>query len=201
MKTASKTIDYYYSHQSPWTYMGHKRFLKLAGAARAAVNFKPVDYGRIFPQSGGLPVDKRPPQRQAYRLVELKRWSEHLGAKLNLQPAFFPVDSKPAALLAIAAGKSGGDVGKLSGAILEAVWARDKNIADPETLAAIAGEHGFDGKKLLQASLAPEIAQIYDRYTDEAIRAQVFGAPWYVYKDEPFWGQDRLELLEKALKK
>lgn len=201
MKAGAKSVDYFYSHQSPWTYMGHKRFLKMAEAAGAKVHFKPVDYGRIFPQSGGLPVGKRPPQRQAYRLVELKRWSEHLGTKLNLQPKFFPVDSKPAALLAIAAGKSGGDVGKLSGAILEALWAKEKNIADPDTLANIAQEHGFDGKKLLEASLGPEIAQIYERFTDEAIEAKVFGAPWYVYLGEPFWGQDRLDMLERALKK
>jgi 2-hydroxychromene-2-carboxylate isomerase len=201
MKTASKTIDYYYSHQSPWTYMGHKRLLKLAETAGAKIRFKPVDYGRIFPQSGGLPVNKRPPQRQAYRLVELKRWSEHLGAKLNLQPKHFPVDSKPAALLAIAADKSGGDVGRLSGAILEALWAKEKNIADPATLKAIAEEHGFDGRKLMEASLAPEIARLYEGYTEEAIKAEVFGAPWYVYKGEPFWGQDRLDMLERALKK
>jgi 2-hydroxychromene-2-carboxylate isomerase len=200
MKTAAKTIDYYYSHQSPWTYMGHKRFLKMAEAAGAKVNFRPVDYGRIFPQSGGLPVHKRPPQRQAYRLIELKRWSEHLGAKLNLQPKFFPADSRPAALMAIAADRQGGDVGRLSGAILEALWAKEKNVADPETLAQIAATEGFDGKKLLNASLAPEIAQIYERYTEEAIKAQVFGAPWYVYQGEPFWGQDRLDMLERALK-
>jgi len=201
MKTAAKTIDYYYSHQSPWTYMGHKRFLKLAAAAGAKVNFKPVDYGKIFPQSGGLPVNKRPPQRQAYRLIELKRWSQRLGAKLNLQPKFFPADSRPAALMAIAADRQGGDVGRLSGAILEALWAKEKNIADPEALAQIAEAEGFDGKKLLAASLAPEIAQIHERYTDEAIKAQVFGAPWYVYQGEPFWGQDRLDMLERALKK
>lgn len=201
MKTAAKTIDYFYSHQSPWTYMGHKRFMKMAEAAGAKVNFKPVDYGRIFPQSGGLPVNKRPPQRQAYRLVELKRWSEHHGAKLNLQPKFFPVDSKPAALLAIAADKSGGDVGRLSGAILGALWAEDKNIADADTLVKIADTTGLNGKKLMDASLAPEIAQIYERYTDEAIQAQVFGAPWYIYEGEPFWGQDRLDMLERALKK
>lgn len=201
MNGAGKTIDYYYSHQSPWTYMGHGRFLKMAAAAGAAVDFKPVDYGRIFPQSGGLPVNKRPPQRQAYRLIELKRWSEFLGVELNLNPKFFPVDSKPAALLAIAAGKSGHDVGRLSAAIFRAVWAEEKNIADPATLMAIADAQGMDGKKLMAASAAPEVQQTYDRYTDEAIAAQVFGAPWYVYKGEPFWGQDRLGMLERALKK
>ena len=201
MKTAGKTIDYYYSHQSPWTYMGHERFLKVAKAAGARVDFKPVDYGRIFPQSGGLPVNKRPPQRQAYRLIELKRWSEHLGAKLNLQPKYFPVDSNPAARLAIAVDRAGQDVGEFSAAIFRAIWAEEKNIADPDTLAKIADAEGLNGRKLLEASLAPEIQQIYDRYTDEAIKAQVFGAPWYVYKGEPFWGQDRLDMLERALKR
>lgn len=200
MKTATKTIDYYYTHQSPWSYLGHKRLLAMAKAAEAKVNFKPVDYGRIFPQSGGLPVAKRPPQRQAYRLVELKRWSGHLGAKLNLHPKFFPVDQAAANRLAIAAAQAGHDPGELSHAIMRALWEEERNIADPDTLAAIAKSVGLDGKALLKASASPAVEALYQRYTEEAIQAQVFGAPWYVYRGEPFWGQDRLEFLERALK-
>ena len=200
MKTASKTIDYYYTHQSPWSYMGHQRFLGMAKAAQAKVNFKPIDYGKVFPQSGGLPVSKRPPQRQAYRLVELDRWSKHLGVRLNVHPKHFPVDQAAANKLAIAADKAGHDVAALSHAIMRAMWEEHRNIADTETLEEIAKAVGLDGKTLLKASASPEVEALYQRYTDEAIKAQVFGAPWYVYKDTPYWGQDRLEFLERALK-
>jgi 2-hydroxychromene-2-carboxylate isomerase len=200
VKTASKTIDYYYTHQSPWSYLGHQRFLAMAKAAQAKVNFKPVDYGRIFPQSGGLPLAKRPPQRQAYRLVELTRWSEHLGVKLNLHPKHFPVDQVPANKLAIAADRAGHDAGALSHAIMRAIWEEERDIADPDTLAAIADAIGLDGKALLKATASPEVEALYQRLTDEAIQAKVFGAPWYVYRGEPYWGQDRLEFLARALK-
>lgn len=200
MNTASKTIDYYYTHQSPWSYMGHKRLLAIAKKGAASIAFKPVDYGRIFPQSGGLPVGKRPPQRQAYRLVELKRWSDHLGVKLNLHPKHFPVDQVPANKLAVAAAEGGHDVAALSHAIMRAIWEEERNIADPDTLAAIAKSVGLDGKALLQAGASPQVEALYQRNTDEAIRAQVFGAPWYVFNGEAFWGQDRLDFLERALK-
>ena len=68
-----------------------------AKKAGAAVNVKPVDYGVIFPQSGGLPLAQRPAQRKAYRLMELKRWSEHLMTPLVIQPKFFPVNATAAA--------------------------------------------------------------------------------------------------------
>src|SRR5690606_34837618 len=83
-------IDYYLSHNSPWAYLGSARFAAIAARAGAEVNIRPVDFSRIFPQSGGLPLPKRAPQRQAYRLVELARWRDHLKVPLTLHPKAFP---------------------------------------------------------------------------------------------------------------
>ena len=91
----SKTVDYYFSPISPWTYLGHARFADMAKRHGAAVNVKPADFGKVFPVSGGLPLAKRAPQRQAYRLVELKRFRDHLKLPLNLQPKFFPAPARP----------------------------------------------------------------------------------------------------------
>ena len=134
-----KTIDYYLSPQSPWTYLGHERFAQLAKAAGATINVLPVDLGRVFPVSGGLPLSKRAPQRQAYRLVELKRWSEHLGRPLNLKPTYFPVDGHDAAKLIIAVdGADGTDAAmKIAGAIMRGVWVEQRHIADPAVLQAM----------------------------------------------------------------
>jgi 2-hydroxychromene-2-carboxylate isomerase len=196
----SKHVDYYFSPASPWTYLGHERFAAIAKRHGAEIAVKPVDYGVIFPQSGGLPLGKRAPQRQAYRLMELERWKAHLGVPLNVQPKFFPVDANPAALAIVAAAPSGAEVQmRLAGAILRALWAEEKNIADPAALKAAAAAAGLDGDKLL-ADAAAAKAQ-YDAFTQEALARGVFGAPTYVYRDELFWGQDRLDFLDLALAK
>jgi 2-hydroxychromene-2-carboxylate isomerase len=185
----SKTIDYYMTPSSPWTYLGHARFAALAKKHGAAVNVKPVDYGVIFPQSGGLPLAKRAPQRQAYRLVELRRWSEFLGVPIVLQPKFFPVNATPAAELIC--GAPAAKRMALAGELLSALWRDDRNLADPALLAELGAKHG--------AGAGDKAA--FEAYTQEALGRQVFGAPSYVYRDEIFWGQDRLELLERALSK
>jgi len=153
------------------------------------VNVKPVSFGVIFPQSGGLPVEKRAPQRQAYRFQELKRWREHLGVPLLLQPKHFPVASADAAHLLAAAPEENRMA--LAWDLLAALWRDDRNLADPGLLKEIGARHGVG---------AGDKAK-FDAYTQEALGRGVFGAPSYVYKDEIFWGQDRLDFLERALAK
>src|SRR5688572_31238401 len=127
-----KVVDYYFSPVSPWTYLGHARFAEIAARNGAVVKAKPVDYGVIFPVSGGLPLGKRAPQRQAYRLAELKRWREHLGVALVLQPKYFPVDAAAAAQLI--AGAPDEKRMALAGDLLAAIWRDDRNLADPALL-------------------------------------------------------------------
>lgn len=196
----SKIIDYYLTPSSPWTYLGHERLLQIAAKAGAAIRPKPVDYGRIFPLSGGLPLKQRAAQRQAYRFSELKRWRTHLGLPLTLEPKYFPVDANPAARLLVAVLPQGeANSMRLTGALLRACWAEERNIADADSLAEIATAAGLDGHALLTASRGADVAAAYDTLTDEAVALQVFGAPTFAYQGELFWGQDRLDFLERAL--
>lgn len=196
----SKFIDYYLTPASPWTYLGHERLLQIAAKAGAGIRPKPVDYGRIFPLSGGLPLKQRAAQRQAYRFSELKRWRAHLGLPLTLEPKYFPVDANPASRLLVAAlALDAAGTMRLAGALLRACWAEERNIADVDSLAEIATAAGFDGHALLTASRGADIAAAYEKLTDEAVALQVFGAPTFAYKGELFWGQDRLDFLERAL--
>jgi len=195
----SKVVDYYYTPASPWTYLGHQRFEAIARRHSATIQYKPVDYGKIFPLSGGLPLGKRAPQRQAYRLAELKRWRDFLNVPLTIQPKYHPVASDLAAQLIIAAERAGAPAGPLSFALMRACWAEERNISDAETLVAVASEQGLDGAKLIATARTPEITMLYEAFTREAIDRQVFGAPFFIYKGEPFWGQDRLDFLDRAL--
>ncbi|MBI3451939.1 MAG: 2-hydroxychromene-2-carboxylate isomerase [Rhodospirillales bacterium] len=195
----TKVVDYYFTPPSPWTYLGHTRFVEIAKRHGAKVNVKPVDLGRVFPVSGGLPLGKRPSQRLAYRLVELRRWRDFLALPLNLQPKHFPVPMDPGALLVIAADRKELGALALAGALMRAVWAEERNVSDADTLKTIAREQGRNADMLLAAAAEPETKAIYDAYTQEAIDRGVFGAPTYVYRDEMFWGQDRLDFLDRAL--
>ena len=193
------TIDYYYSHLSPWTYMGHQRIIDAAKRSGATLNFKPIDTGKIFAASGGLPLAKRPVQRRNYRLVELRRWRDESGVHLNLQPKFHPVPDRCSALVAIAATLSGLDIGPLSLALMRGCWAEEKNLADEDTVAAITSSIGLDGAALLEKSKSDEVAAKLEKYTEDAMEDGVFGMPWYQVDGEPFWGQDRLSFVEKKL--
>jgi 2-hydroxychromene-2-carboxylate isomerase len=196
----SKLCEYYVSPHSPFAYLGHTHLLALAKKHDVQIAIKPFDLSKIFGVSGGLPLGKRAPQRQAYRLKELQRWSEFRGLPMNLQPTFFPVQSDAASKLIIATQLALGTEAALAlaGAVMRAVWAEERNIADADTLRALAVELGHDGKNLLKSSETASVQAEFDRFTDEAMAANVFGAPWYVVDGEPYWGQDRLDFVERT---
>ena len=197
----SSDVLYFYSLASPFSYLGHVRFVALAGKYKARVHFKPADLSVVFPKTGGLPVKQRSPQRQAYRLLELRRWRDYLGIPLNIEPKYFPVADQLAARTVIAAEQTGEDPGAVTFAIMKACWADDKNIADPETLTSLVNDLGLDGPVLVRDAESESVKQEYVANTQDALNGGVFGVPAYVYKGELFWGQDRLEFLERAMQK
>ena len=202
MSTTVTSVDYYFTPQSPWTYLGHERFAQIARAAGAAVRVLPIDLGgQVFPISGGLPLAKRAPQRPAYRLLELQRYSDYLGAPLNLKPKFFPVSDDDASRLIIAVDLHDGvDAAMtISGAIFSAVWAQERHIADEKVLAELLAECGLPAQRLEQ-SYSQAVQERYEANTQQAIAAGVFGAPSYVIDGELFWGQDRLDFVERKLR-
>jgi 2-hydroxychromene-2-carboxylate isomerase len=195
------TIDYYFAPQSPWTYLGHERFLRIARGAGAHIHVRPMDLGgQVFPVSGGVPLAQRPAQRQAYRLVELQRWRDFLGLPLNIKPRYFPVGYDAAARLIVAVELADGTEAalRITGSLLAAVWAEERNIDDATTRTELLAACGLPVHREADAH-KPEVAATYARYTQEAIAAQVFGAPSYVVNGEVFWGQDRLDFLERRL--
>ncbi|MDO9610572.1 MAG: 2-hydroxychromene-2-carboxylate isomerase [Serpentinimonas sp.] len=195
------TVDYFFAPQSPWAYLGHERFAALVRETGSAVRVMPMDLGKIFPLSGGLPLPKRAPQRQAYRLLELRRFSDALGIPLNPEPRFFPVAGDPAArLITAVAMHDGADAAmKLTGAVTTAVWAQERDIASMDVLAALLAECELDAARLAQ-SQQPDVQARYDEQTQAAIDASVFGAPSYVIEGELFWGQDRLDFVARKLR-
>ena len=196
------TVDYYISLNSPWTYMGSALFAEVAKRNGATVNSKPAKFGPIFEKTGGLPLPKRSPERRAYRLMELKRWREVRNIPLVLQPKNSPSDDAAATRLVIAAKLQGKDAHRLATEFGRALWELDEPLGDSAVMTAAAKRAGLDAAAVRAGGPSDaELDQLYDQYTQEALAAGVFGAPSFVLSSgEIFWGQDRLEMLERALK-
>jgi 2-hydroxychromene-2-carboxylate isomerase len=196
----SRQIDYYFSLQSPWAYIGHKLFREIASTHDVKVNHKPVTLVDLFSETGGLPLLKRHPARQRYRMVELQRWRDKRGLKFHLQPANWPFDARLADGVVIAALEAGHDPDPFLRRAFPAVWEDQLNLADPATLVKLAEDSGLPGKALVERSPSDEVGAVYEKNREDAVAADVFGSPVYVLDGEVFWGQDRIELLADALK-
>lgn len=192
------TLHVYYTLASPWTFLAWDRLRALLDETAVEVTYHPVDYGVIFPATGGLPLPKRAPARQRYRLMELARWRARLGVPLNLEPRFFPVPDAAAAGLVLAAREAGLDVWRLSRAFMAAIWQEERNIADAATQDAILEALGLDPGPL--RAQAEAMAALRHQESLDAVDQGVFGAPFFVYGDTQLWGQDRLDFLAEALR-
>jgi 2-hydroxychromene-2-carboxylate isomerase len=192
-------IDYYFSVLSDWAYLGGERLEALARRYGVAINHMPVRLAAIYAGTGGILLQKRSKQRQDYRVVELERWRKHLGIPLQIFPKYYPTDDQLSSCMIIAAKNCGADAGRLANAILRAIWADDRNIADRNTLTKIADGLGMEGAQLLDMADAESARHAFDRYTGEAQDRGVFGSPFYIFNNDIFWGQDRLEFLERSL--
>jgi 2-hydroxychromene-2-carboxylate isomerase len=195
-----RQVDYYFSLQSPWAYIGHKLFREVIAPYGLKVNHKPVVLVDLFSETGGLPLLKRHPVRQRYRMVELQRWRDKRGLKFHLQPASWPFNARLADGVVIAAIEAGHDPDPLLRRAYAAVWEDQLNLADPATLIKLADDCGLPGKQLVERSGTEEISAVYEQNRQDALAADVFGSPVYVLDGEVFWGQDRIELLADALK-
>ena len=193
------SIDYYFSVISPWSYLGDARLRAIASRYQVTLNHKPISPGTIFSRTGGLQLKDRSDQRKAYRMQELTRWRDHLGAELSLEPRFFPTNDQLAHCTVVAARQSGEDPSELVHALMRACWVEDQDIADPSVISAALTTAGLDVEKLMTLAKSEASRNEVDANTEEAISRGVFGVPAYLMGDQLFWGQDRLTFVERAL--
>jgi 2-hydroxychromene-2-carboxylate isomerase len=196
----TRQVDYYFSLQSPWAYIGHKTFRDVARTNGLKVNHKPVVLVDLFSETGGLPLMKRHPVRQRYRLVELQRWRDKRGLNFHLQPAHWPFNARLADGVVIAAIEAGLDPDPFLRRAFAAVWEDQLNLADPAALVELVDQSGLPSKQLIERSASEEVGAVYEQNRQDALEADVFGSPAYVLDGEVFWGQDRIELFADALK-
>ncbi len=192
-------IDYFFSTLSPFTYLAGTRAEKIASRHGATITYKPMDIMALFARTGGLPPKERHPARQHYRLQDMPRQARKCGMPINMQPAFWPTNAAPSSYAIIAAqAAGGGDLGALVAGFTRAVWAEDRNIAEEEVIRHCLTAAGFDSSLADSGLLSG--AETYAANLEEAVAANVFGAPFYVVDSgQSFWGQDRLDDLDAHL--
>lgn len=194
-----RRIDYLFTLQSPWAYLGSAPFHALVKRHGVSVRYRPVMLGDVFSETGGLPLVKRHPVRQAYRLVELQRWRAFRKVPLTLKPKGFPFDASLADCAVIAVQEAGRSPEAYLAAAHRAVWAEDRNLGGAEEVGKILKAVGEDAPSILAAASSDAIRAAYAANREWALETGVFGAPSYVLDGEIFWGQDRLDLLDAAL--
>jgi len=194
-------IKYYYSVASPFSYLAIDRFINLLDKKKIEVDEKPFDLvGQVFPNTGGIPVPKRHPSRLKYRITEIERIGMKYGIDINSQPKHFPPkDPHLAAKFTIAAIQLGNKL-TFGRECLKCLWSEEKDISDINVIEQICKNLNVDFKKVKEMADSDEIKTIYNKNSNDAIKEDVFGAPTYIYKDQMFWGQDRLEYLEDIIK-
>lgn len=192
-------IDYYFTSVSPFTWMGHQTLVQIAGRHDVPIRYKPFSMPDVWAVSEAVPPAKRSATRQRYRLVELQRVARFRKLDIRTKPEHFPTDPTLADHCVIVIQEAGGDPGPFLFRAGEAVWIKDRQIADASVLREILRESGQDAEAVLQKAESTEIAAIRKANTQDAIEADAIGAPAYVYKGEVFWGQDRLEYLDEMI--
>lgn len=194
-----QTLDYFFTLMSPFSYLGHAPFLALAKKYGATVRFRPLRVMELFAATGGVPLAKRAPARQQYRLIELQRWRELRAQSLNLVPKHFPTNPERADRVVVALTRANADPSTYMAATYRALWAEDRDISDEATILDSLRRTGHDAERVLADADCQAVGQVLDENTAEAIGLNLPGVPGYVRAGEPFWGQDRLDLLERAL--
>lgn len=191
-------IDYFFATISPFTYLSGRRPQEIADKHGATITYKPVDIMGLFGRTGGVPPKDRHPNRQEYRLQDMRRRAAVAGLDLNLKPAFWPTNPAPSSYAIIAAQEAGGDVGNLVHVLTRSCWLDEKNIAEDDVIRACLEETGFDPSLADSGLLAG--AETYASNLEEAVAKGAFGAPFFITDtDERFWGQDRLDDLDLYL--
>lgn len=193
------TIDYYFWINSDWAYLGADRLEAIAQRHGTKINYKPVDLLDVYSRTGGIPLPQRSSARQAYRQAELRRWIQRLDIHVNITPKYMCPDAELASRFVIAADTLGHPVAALYKALLHAQWCDEKNIADPAVVLAVGQQLKLPAELIMEHAQLPETLGIYGSNTDAAVELGVFGSPTYVFNNELFWGQDRLDFLDEAI--
>ena len=196
-------IEYFYSAHSAFAFLGSARLSSIALGAGASIVHRPYDLNAAMKALGSVTFAKRTqPHKDYFFRREIERWAEHRNVPwLGKDPTHHSNDYTLANCMLVAGLTQGLNIDRLAHALLKSHWGNDSDLADKATLVDVARLAGVDAKPLLKAASSEEVKAIYEANTKEAIERTVFGSPTYFVDGDMFYGQDRLEFVERALQR
>lgn len=192
----SKTVDLYYDYISPVSYMALERLGKICEKTGATINYKPIFLGGILKSSGNTsPI--MVPAKWAWMQKDLARYAEYYNIPYKMNPHFIfnTINAMRGAMWALSENR----IEEYNQAMYTAAWAEGKDLSSAEVLTEVLNDAGFDAERVMDAMAQPENKQALIAASDEAVARGVFGAPTMFVDDEIYFGQDRLEWVERAL--
>ena len=195
-----QTIEYYYSAHSAFAYLGAWELQRIADAAGARVLHRPFDFLPVVAAAGGKGFKDRSAAHLGYFFGrDMYRWAEVRGLPMiRHRPTHH---DNPLALANGAIIAAGTQACALSRAILQAHWRDDADIADADVVARLAQGVGLEGAALVAAAQSGPVQDAHRANTEKAIALSVFGSPTYFVEGDMFYGQDRLFMVERALRR
>lgn len=196
-------IEYVYSVHSAFAYIGSAAVQNICAQHNATLIHRPILLSPVVQQQRSAPFRARTQANVDYFFGrEIERWAEYRDVPIiNFRPTFHDVDYSRASGMILALGDRGPAIDAISHKLLAAHWRDDADQSDLPTLHRLATELGHDADALLAEASTDAIQQKLQHNTEWAIANNIFGSPTYIVDGDPFYGQDRLELVERALTK
>ncbi|GLQ16519.1 2-hydroxychromene-2-carboxylate isomerase [Maritalea porphyrae] len=196
-------IEYVYSAHSAYAYIGSKTFSQIAESNGATIMHRPILLSPVVEAQRSEPFRQRTQAHVDYFFGrEIERWAEYRDVPIiNYRPTHHDADYRLASGMIIALGDNGASVDAMAHALLEAHWVNDVDLSDQTALTAVAKQLGHDAENLLEKAASPSVQDQLNKNIKWARDQNVFGSPTYIVNGDPFYGQDHLELVERAIKK
>lgn len=190
-------FEYFFDYVSPFAYLADTQLPALLARSGAEIVYRPFFLGGVMQAAKNSPPITVP-NKGRYMFADIQRWARRYGVPANPNP-HFPVNTLHAMRAAVAAlGEPG--FADFHRAMFRGVWVDGQDLADEAVLRAAIDAAGLDGAALLARSKDPAVKETLKRNSDEAVERGAFGAPTFFVGGEMFWGNDRLDFLEEALR-
>jgi 2-hydroxychromene-2-carboxylate isomerase len=193
-----RVIEFWFDFGSSYAYFAALEVEALATKHGRDVLWRPFMLGTAFEVTGARGLSRTPLKRD-YALQDWNRIARLTGAPFRL-PAHHPSVALPAmrAFYHLDAADPVQAV-RFAKGVFAAYYDDGPDIGQVEAVAAIAAAQGLDAQAIREAVGDPQIKALARARSEEAIARGVFGSPWFFVDGEPFWGWDRLPMIDAWL--